>query len=125
MQGFLSIAEVDTKGKARRIPVRADIRRALCFPGGSTLMVSHIYQGIAMSSADLPKSLSDSLRPDAHERTGVAKQRCKPSNAVDEQTIEKLNFQPEEFVTFAPLGGENKFHCMWNLGFLPSHATWK
>ncbi|XP_022153880.1 uncharacterized protein LOC111021292 isoform X2 [Momordica charantia] len=113
-QGFLSIAEVDTKGKARRIPVRADIRRALCFPGGSTLMVSHIYQGIAMSSADLPKSLSDSLRPDARERTGVAKQRCKPSNAVDKQTIEKLNFQPEEFVTFAPLGGENKFHYPQN-----------
>ncbi|XP_062179198.1 uncharacterized protein LOC133883829 isoform X2 [Phragmites australis] len=41
-QGFLSVGEVDTKGKIRRIPVRDDIKRALCFPGGSTLMVAHL-----------------------------------------------------------------------------------
>ncbi|XP_006655259.1 uncharacterized protein LOC102720432 [Oryza brachyantha] len=41
-QGFESIGEVDTKGKIGRIPLRADIKRALCFPGGSTLMVSHL-----------------------------------------------------------------------------------
>ncbi|XP_038881371.1 uncharacterized protein LOC120072912 isoform X2 [Benincasa hispida] len=111
-QGFLSIAEVDTKGKARRIPVRADIRRALCFPGGSTLMVSHI-QGISMCSADLPKSFS-LLKPEAPssctraERIGVANQGCNVSNAVDQQTFQNLNFQPDKFVTLAPLGEENK-----------------
>lgn len=42
MQGFVSVAEVDTKGRARKLPIKADIRRALCFPGGSTLMVSHL-----------------------------------------------------------------------------------
>uniref|UniRef100_A0ACD5TAA4 Uncharacterized protein n=1 Tax=Avena sativa TaxID=4498 RepID=A0ACD5TAA4_AVESA len=41
-QGFVSVGEVDTKGKIRRIPVRADIKRALCFPGSSTLMVTHL-----------------------------------------------------------------------------------
>ncbi|KAB8099202.1 hypothetical protein EE612_029124 [Oryza sativa] len=41
-QGFESVGEVDTKGKICRIPVRADIKRALCFPGGSMLMVSHL-----------------------------------------------------------------------------------
>uniref|UniRef100_A0A0E0PLQ9 BRCT domain-containing protein n=1 Tax=Oryza rufipogon TaxID=4529 RepID=A0A0E0PLQ9_ORYRU len=40
--GFESVGEVDTKGKICRIPVRADIKRALCFPGGSMLMVSHL-----------------------------------------------------------------------------------
>lgn len=123
MQGFCSIAEVDTKGKARRIPVRADIRRALCFPGGSTLMVSHIYEGISMCSADWPKSRS-LLKPDAPsshaiaKRTGVANQGCKVSNAIDQQTIEKLNLQPEEFVILAPIGGENKIHGMYNLDFV-------
>jgi hypothetical protein len=42
LQGFVSVGEVDTKGKIRRIPVRADIKRALCFPGSSTLMVTHL-----------------------------------------------------------------------------------
>lgn len=42
LQGFESVGEVDTKGKICRIPVRADIKRALCFPGGSMLMVSHL-----------------------------------------------------------------------------------
>ncbi|KAM0839426.1 hypothetical protein ACQ4PT_060323 [Festuca glaucescens] len=41
-QGFVSVGEVDTKGKIRRIPVRADIKKALCFPGSSTLMVTHL-----------------------------------------------------------------------------------
>ncbi|OMO68248.1 hypothetical protein CCACVL1_20008 [Corchorus capsularis] len=41
-QGFVSIAEVDKRGRARRFPIKADIRKALCFPGGSTLMVSHL-----------------------------------------------------------------------------------
>lgn len=123
MQGFLSIAEVDTKGKARRIPVRADIRRALCFPGGSTLMVSHIYQGSSTCSADRPKSCT-LLKPDVPtsyelaKRTSVASQGCKVSNAIDQQTIENLNFQPEEFVSLVHLGGENKIHGMHNLGFL-------
>ncbi|KAJ6812417.1 uncharacterized protein M6B38_149805 [Iris pallida] len=41
-KGFISIGEVDSKDKARRLPIKADIRRALCFPGGSTLMVAHL-----------------------------------------------------------------------------------
>nr|XP_027066026.1 uncharacterized protein LOC113691896 [Coffea arabica] len=37
-QGFVVIGEVNTKGRARRLPIKAEIRKALCFPGGSTLM---------------------------------------------------------------------------------------
>ncbi|CAK7342698.1 unnamed protein product [Dovyalis caffra] len=43
-QGFASIAEVGNKGRARRLPIKPNIRRALCFPGGSTLMVSHLNE---------------------------------------------------------------------------------
>ncbi|ESR34458.1 hypothetical protein CICLE_v10006800mg [Citrus x clementina] len=53
-QGFASVAEVDTKGRARRLPIKADIRKALCFPGGSTLMVSHLDKD---TSADTAVSL--------------------------------------------------------------------
>ncbi|KAI3723831.1 hypothetical protein L2E82_35591 [Cichorium intybus] len=42
--GFLSVGQVDTKGKARKLPVKPDIRKALCFPGGSTLMISHLQK---------------------------------------------------------------------------------
>ncbi|XP_074320514.1 uncharacterized protein LOC141657252 [Silene latifolia] len=45
-QGFVSIAEVGTKGRARRLPIKADIRRALCFPGGSTLMISYLNKNL-------------------------------------------------------------------------------
>ncbi|KAK7852080.1 pax-interacting protein 1 [Quercus suber] len=50
-QGFVSIAEVDNRGRARRLPIKADIRKALCFPGGSTLMVSHLKKDLADNSA--------------------------------------------------------------------------
>ncbi|WJZ93878.1 hypothetical protein VitviT2T_012782 [Vitis vinifera] len=65
-QGFVSIAEVDTKGRARRLPIRADIRRALCFPGGSTLMVSHLSKDISANFSDAVKK-SFSLKP--HEKS--------------------------------------------------------
>ena len=54
MQGFASVAEVDRKGRARRLPIKADVRKALCFPGGSTLMVSHLDKD---TSADTAVSL--------------------------------------------------------------------
>ncbi|CAH1432195.1 unnamed protein product [Lactuca virosa] len=42
-QGFISVGEVDAKGKARKLAIKADIRKALCFPGGSTLMIAHLH----------------------------------------------------------------------------------
>ncbi|KAL0929004.1 hypothetical protein M5K25_000943 [Dendrobium thyrsiflorum] len=45
-QGFITVGVVDGKGKARKLPVRADIRRALCFPGDATLMVAHLKKDI-------------------------------------------------------------------------------
>ncbi|PRQ44882.1 putative acyl-CoA N-acyltransferase [Rosa chinensis] len=51
-QGFVSIAEVDTKGRRCRPPIKADIRRALCFPGGSTLMVLHLKQQASANTLD-------------------------------------------------------------------------
>ncbi|GMJ03799.1 hypothetical protein like AT2G41450 [Hibiscus trionum] len=48
-QGFTSIAEVDKKGRAGRLPIRAFIRKALCFPGGSTLMVCHLNKDMSVA----------------------------------------------------------------------------
>ncbi|KAL2535018.1 N-acetyltransferase [Abeliophyllum distichum] len=45
------VGEVDTKGKAHRLPIKADIRRALCFPGGSTLMVTHLSKDSSPNSS--------------------------------------------------------------------------
>ncbi|KAM3403714.1 hypothetical protein ACQJBY_007064 [Aegilops geniculata] len=68
-QGFVSVGEVDTKGKIRRIPVRADIKRALCFPGSSTLMVTHIKKDLPTTSknslAELQTSQLHAVVPDS------------------------------------------------------------
>ncbi|XP_048225703.1 uncharacterized protein LOC8268016 isoform X2 [Ricinus communis] len=53
--GFQSIAEVDKKGRAGRLPIKADVRRALCFPGGSVLMVSHLGEDISANDSELQK----------------------------------------------------------------------
>ncbi|KAK4404810.1 hypothetical protein Sango_0849600 [Sesamum angolense] len=52
-QGFTVIGEVDKKGRARKLPIKADVRRALCFPGGSTLMVSHLQSDSSCKAVDL------------------------------------------------------------------------
>ncbi|XP_010544503.1 PREDICTED: uncharacterized protein LOC104817056 isoform X2 [Tarenaya hassleriana] len=52
-QGFISIAEVDKKGKARNLRIKTNIRKALCFPGGSTLMLSHLKRESSVNPANL------------------------------------------------------------------------
>ncbi|KAI3967795.1 hypothetical protein MKX01_039187 [Papaver californicum] len=49
-QGFVPTAEVDSKGKVSGLRMKPNIRKALCFPGGSTLMVSHLDNDISTSS---------------------------------------------------------------------------
>lgn len=62
-QGFVTIVEVDAKGRARhRLPIRADIRRALCFPGGSTLMVTHLNENLNETGAHSMKLCLNSAR---------------------------------------------------------------
>lgn len=72
MQGFESIAEVDKKGRARhRLPIKADIRRALCFPGGSILMVSHLNEDTSANRAEPWKFLFP-LRPHMESLAALA-----------------------------------------------------
>ncbi|KAL0404859.1 UNVERIFIED_CONTAM: hypothetical protein Sradi_2126700, partial [Sesamum radiatum] len=52
-KGFTVIGEVDKKGRPRKLPIKADVRRALCFPGGSTLMVSHLHSDSSSKAVDL------------------------------------------------------------------------
>ncbi|KAF5181309.1 Mediator of dna damage checkpoint protein [Thalictrum thalictroides] len=79
-KGFVIIAKVDAKGKVRRLPIRADIRRALCFPGGSTLMVSH-----------LNKNDNSALNPSKHlESHFLSTDRAIPSSSVSVKTQEPV-----------------------------------
>ncbi|KXG21877.1 uncharacterized protein LOC8077933 [Sorghum bicolor] len=65
-QGFVSVGEVDTKGKVRKIPVRADIKRTLCFPGGSTLMVAHLKKQLPiMQTWEKPQTTLHTVVPDS------------------------------------------------------------
>ncbi|KFK36992.1 hypothetical protein AALP_AA4G198400 [Arabis alpina] len=57
-QGFITLAEVDQKGKAKKLHIKSNIRKALCFPGGSTLMVSHPKKESSLNPADLEVSSS-------------------------------------------------------------------
>ncbi|KAI8017137.1 hypothetical protein LOK49_LG04G00682 [Camellia lanceoleosa] len=54
-EGFVSIGEVDTKGRVRRLPIKAGVRRALCFPGESTLKVSHLNKDSSANPEEPPK----------------------------------------------------------------------
>lgn len=47
------MAEVDQKGKAKRLHIKPNIRKALCFPGGSTLMLSHLKKESPVNPANL------------------------------------------------------------------------
>lgn len=50
------IAEVDKKGRTGRLPIKPNVRKALCFPGGSTLMLSRLNNDNQPKSADFSQS---------------------------------------------------------------------
>ncbi|KAL3534464.1 hypothetical protein ACH5RR_002925 [Cinchona calisaya] len=84
-QGFVVIGEVNKKGRARRLPIKSDIRKALCFPGGSTLMVSHLNDG-SPHPAEQIKLLFPLKLPEKHHSSDVQK--------VQPQCMERTG-QPE------------------------------
>lgn len=49
---------MDQKGKAKRLHIKSNIRKALCFPGGSTLMISHLKKESSLNPANLETSSS-------------------------------------------------------------------
>ncbi|XP_017255859.1 uncharacterized protein LOC135146694 isoform X1 [Daucus carota subsp. sativus] len=89
-QGFVPVGEVNTKGRARKLPVRADVRRALCLPGGSTLMVSHLVKDLANSTEPLNHSSPPKLLTwssplaicEVQEPGGITKVLDPPNNSI-------------------------------------------
>ncbi|XP_057438020.1 uncharacterized protein LOC130730128 isoform X2 [Lotus japonicus] len=81
-QGFLSIAQVDAKGRARRLPVKADIRKSLCFPGGSTLMVCHLRKDLLAADTNPVKCLPSQLNQNSFTPATVENERIEFSREL-------------------------------------------
>lgn len=107
-QGFSVIGQVDTKGRARRLPIKADIRKALCFPGGSNLMISHFNKDNLHSSAvylnlkfPLKPSREDCLAPILQEHKDTlsegnnhSQSRNQTTKTVGSNYYDCQDFQP-------------------------------
>ncbi|KAM2242216.1 hypothetical protein ACFX1S_009200 [Malus domestica] len=103
-QGFVPIAEVDAKGRRGRLPIKADIRKALCFPGGSTLMVLHLNQDVSRNTSDSLK-LGVSLKPNGNSSAALGNQvlefsrgNCTTLNTKNQTSSRSENYQPETLV---------------------------
>ncbi|XP_058078586.1 uncharacterized protein LOC131226895 [Magnolia sinica] len=121
-QGFVSIAEVDSKGRVRKLPIKADIRRALCFPGGSTLMVSHLNKDHAvpaippktakLCSPVQPHAKSPSLIPDRTPELMKTSEYyvvvTSKEGALNPITNQIENSQPQGIQEDGSLAGEQK-----------------
>ncbi|XP_020275882.1 uncharacterized protein LOC109850310 isoform X2 [Asparagus officinalis] len=73
-QGFNSVGEINRKGKPCKLPVKANIRRALCFPGGSTLMIAYLNRN-NMGSANFSEHAKFSFPAKSHAKS----YNCLPS----------------------------------------------
>ncbi|XP_057489616.1 uncharacterized protein LOC130775524 isoform X1 [Actinidia eriantha] len=105
-QGFVSIGDVDTKGRARRLPIKSDIRKALCFPGGSTLMVSHLNKD-SSANPEKPLKVCSLSKPTANtlpsaigqiHTLGAKEESPIPSEAVDQMTARSEYSKPQDTV---------------------------
>ncbi|PHT54577.1 hypothetical protein CQW23_09039 [Capsicum baccatum] len=107
-KGFSVIGQVDTKGRARRLPIKADIRKALCFPGGSNLMISHFNKDNLHGSAvylnlkfPLKPSLEDCRSPMCQEQRdtlsegdNLSQSRNQATKTADSNYYDWQDFQP-------------------------------
>ncbi|XP_077218730.1 N-acetyltransferase isoform X2 [Tasmannia lanceolata] len=115
-QGFISIAEVDTKGRAGRLPIKADIRRALCFPGGSTLMVSHLAKEFSIPAIS-PKQAKSCFPLDPRAKPPSSEcfvcpeiDLSKDDNAVNLITDQLKNHQSKDLLNDGCSMGEQKVY---------------
>lgn len=96
---------MDVKGKTRRLPIKADIRKALCFPGGSTLLVSHLKLDVSADSAGSLK-LGFSLQHNGelcsaiveNPAFGFSIEGCNTVNTLNQITNRTETSQPEMLV---------------------------
>ncbi|KAI5427184.1 uncharacterized protein LOC127126386 isoform X2 [Lathyrus oleraceus] len=81
-QGFSSIAEVDTRGRAPRLPIKADIRKTLCLPGGSTLMVCHLKKELIDDDANSGKRLLSLPHRNSSTPAIIENEQCEVSDEL-------------------------------------------
>ncbi|XP_058749892.1 uncharacterized protein LOC131622894 isoform X2 [Vicia villosa] len=81
-QGFSSIAEVDTRGRARRLPIKADIRKTLCLPGGSTLMVCHLKKELLDDNTNSGKRLLSQPHQNSSPPAIIENEQCEVSDEL-------------------------------------------
>ncbi|XP_073018693.1 uncharacterized protein [Primulina eburnea] len=72
-QGFMVIGKANKKERACRLPIKAGVRRALCFPAGSTLMVSHIFMDSSSKAMELSLPPLQMKHPELTNMTHVQK----------------------------------------------------
>ncbi|KAI3968257.1 hypothetical protein MKX01_018560 [Papaver californicum] len=118
-QGFVPTAEVDSKGKVSGLRMKTNIRKALCFPGGSTLMVSHLDKDISTSSnpSNDPKPYSAaSISTQCQEMQGIgecnniSKDGSSLEVALPDLTLpQSENPNPKLLVNGEPTTENNKF----------------
>ncbi|OAE35494.1 hypothetical protein AXG93_2189s1280 [Marchantia polymorpha subsp. ruderalis] len=53
-QGFVKVAEVDGRGKPRKLPIKGDLKKAMSIPGSAALMVSNLDCGLFQSTVSVP-----------------------------------------------------------------------
>lgn len=74
---------MDAKGRARRLPVKADIRKSLCFPGGSTLMVCHLRKEFSADAANSMKCLPSQLHHNSLTSANAENERLEFSGKLN------------------------------------------
>ncbi|KAK4371382.1 hypothetical protein RND71_010857 [Anisodus tanguticus] len=124
-QGFSVIGQVDTKGRARRLPLKADIRKALCFPGGSNLMISHFNKDNLHNSAvylnlkfplkpsgeDCRSPVLQEQRDNVSERNDHSEGRNQATKSMASNYYDCQDFQPGD----GAVGSSKHGHIGFNL----------
>lgn len=101
MQGFVPIAKVNSKGRAGKLPLKAEIRKTLCIPGGSTLMIAHLNKNTSifmmhpLNAEDHPSNPKETLNSTC-PGIAVGSRDCSsiPPTEGDKDDVIISNIQP-------------------------------
>lgn len=121
VQGFLKIAEIDDRGRPKKLRLKADVRRAMCMPGSATLMICEL-RGTAIERTLLPAANNAIAGHSASLQAGLPQMppgselaRASPSLSIKTPTIEDpkpshlmtLDGECDHEIRINPAGGDD------------------
>ncbi|KAL3694383.1 hypothetical protein R1sor_008034 [Riccia sorocarpa] len=104
-QGFVKVAEVDGRGKPKKLPIKGELKKAMSIPGSATLMISHLDDSRYPTAVSVP---AEHLKEKEVACYGRSESHSPPPLESAKGVQRKSSLSPPSSITTPQLAGDAK-----------------